>query len=269
MARPTTEGKKAPEDVPAEKLNGKTQHAIVEKDSVRRLYAVVLKCRMKRERGGNVAAGAIAHAAATIELTGEDAIAAIRESPALELLFGNSSTSANGGSSSSVPKRIPFLGAGASQLSVAAGVAWGDKTVGKPSVVVALADSASMSVGAAFEALSYAAAHKLPLIVIVDNQGAAGAVRSPDFTALAQGHGVPGFVVDGEDAVAVYRVAREAVHRARAGRGPSLIECRKFSTKEDPLRHLERYLQKHGLWTPRWKRQIVREAQAELRKARR
>ena len=47
----------------------------------------------------------------------------------------------------------------------------------------------------------------------------------------AAGYGIPGVVVDGNDALAVYEVARAAVNRARSGGGPSLLECKPYRMK--------------------------------------
>ena len=242
--------------VPAKSKNGKPQQDIVNKESLRRLYAIVLKSRGAKSGGRKT----VVDAAATIELTNDDAVAS--ES-------GGFSVEQHAAGNSAGPMMVPQLAAGASLLSIAAGVALGKKSDGKQGVVVALATAESLARGASFEAMNYASAHKLPLVIVVDNVGDAtrpthpDAVgmehpRRPEFLTIAQAHGVPAFLVDGEDAVAVYRVAREAIHRARSGRGPSLVECRAFDSQEDPLRHLESYLEKHGLWTPEWKRELSR-----------
>lgn len=247
--------------------------AIVDNDTLRRLYATVLKCRAAtaKVRDLPAASGSTAHAAAIVELTGEDAVASSSASLAVDLVRGASMAEALGRSAKppaipngSHPKLIARAGSGASQMSVAAGVALAQKLGARQGVVVVLTDAASMSAGPSYDALNYAAVNRVPMIVMVENPGANSG--APDFTTIAQAHGVPAFVVDGEDAVAVYRVAREAINRARSGRGPSLIEARKFETSEDPLRHLERYLEKHGLWTARWKKELLENIERELRK---
>ena len=239
------------------------QQPIVDNETLRRLYEIVLTCRTAAERKRHLAlAGATAQAAATIELKAEDAVASSRESVAVDLVRAESVRTGLPGKtdvavSASAPKLIARAGAGGAQLSVAAGVALARKLDNRQAVVVALMDAAAMSSGPAYDALNYASANKLPMIVVLDNTQASGGLPATEFTAIAQAHGVPAFVVDGEDAVAVYRVAREAINRARTGRGPSLIECRAFESSESPLRHLERYLEKHGLWTEQWKRELL------------
>lgn len=252
----------------------KPQQAIVDADTLRRLYVTILTCRTAAEKlRSAVPDAATAHAAATVELTGDDAVAISRESMALQLPRSTPVAAAFPGkdpssalSNGAGPKMIARGGAGGSQLNVAAGVALAQKLDEKHAVVVALTDADSMSTGAGYEALNYAAANKLPMVVVVENMNSAPGSLAPNFIAIAQAHAVPGFIVDGNDAVAVYRVAREAINRARNGRGPSLIECRAFEVSEDPLRHLERYLEKHGWWTAEWKRELVARIESELPK---
>ncbi len=64
-------------------------------------------------------------------------------------------------------------------------------------------------------------------------------VATPDVAARAAGYGIPGVIVDGNDVVAVYEAAQTAIDRARAGHGPSLIECKTYRHR----RHTERATQ--------------------------
>jgi TPP-dependent pyruvate/acetoin dehydrogenase alpha subunit len=249
---------------------GKELKLTVDQEVLRRLYANLLKCRMAAERLRRVAGSAnsalprfeAAHLAATIELTEGDAISAVRKELPLDVVRGASLASAmangNGVTSATGVQVIPAEGAGSSQLNIAAGVAAGFHIRSNRNVVVALADASSLLLGSSYEALNYVARHRLPLIVVVDNgEQEHGAEAVQDLTWKAQAHGIFSIAVDGNDAVAVYRVAREASNRARAGRGPSLIECRFFEETRDPIPHLEQYLEKHRLWTPEWKRELA------------
>ena len=65
----------------------------------------------------------------------------------------------------------------------------------------------------------------------------------------------PILTVDGSDAVAVYRVASEAIDHARKGDGPTLIECLR-PRSANPLLNMEKYLIRKGLWSEKWKRKI-------------
>jgi pyruvate dehydrogenase E1 component alpha subunit len=61
--------------------------------------------------------------------------------------------------------------------------------------------------------------------------------------------------VESNDAVAVYRVSCEAIAHARKGDGPTLIEC-KCCQEGDPLRNMETYLDRKGLFSEKFKRQV-------------
>jgi 2-oxoisovalerate dehydrogenase E1 component alpha subunit len=80
--------------------------------------------------------------------------------------------------------------------------------------------------------LNFAATHKLAVIFLVENNGFAISVpwqkqmATEDVADRAKGYGIPGVIVDGCDAIACYRVARDAVKRARRGDGPTLIEAK-------------------------------------------
>src|SRR3954471_9110017 len=90
----------------------------------------------------------------------------------------------------------------------------------------------SSNQGDVHEGLNFAAIHKLPFVFVVENNGyaisvpAAMQVSVADVAARASGYGIPGVVVDGSDVLACYAAARDAVARARAGDGPSLIEAK-------------------------------------------
>ena len=73
----------------------------------------------------------------------------------------------------------------------------------------------------------------------------------------------PTFVVDGNDVVAVYRVASEAIFHARKGHGATLIEC-VHAPGSDPLRTMERYLRGKSLYTPALKRNLTATLRVEL-----
>lgn len=88
--------------------------------------------------------------------------------------------------------------------------------------------------GSFHEALNLAAAWNLPLLFICENNLYAEmtpfkeTVRNADIADRAQGYGIPGFSVDGNDVLEVYKYASEAVVRARAGQGPTLLELKTY-----------------------------------------
>lgn len=114
-------------------------------------------------------------------------------------------------------------------------------------------------------ALEAARAHKLPAIFVVECPDAAASSAVEDLLNrnVAPGEEMPHIAVDGNDVIAVYRVAHEAIDRARRDRGPTLIECLPFRVQGQPAgRHLnpvanmERYLRGKGL-LPRNARQEI------------
>ena len=84
------------------------------------------------------------------------------------------------------------------------------------------------------EGINMAAALDLPVVFLLTNNGFAMSVPIEKATGLkslsvrAEGYGIPGVTVDGNDVRAVYEVVQSAVDRARNGEGPSLIECMTF-----------------------------------------
>jgi acetoin:2,6-dichlorophenolindophenol oxidoreductase subunit alpha len=99
-------------------------------------------------------------------------------------------------------------------------------------VAVSFTGDGGSNQGTFLEALNLASAWHLPCVFVVENNGYAEATSSTfhqagiDVAKRADGFGMPGIVVDGFDFFAVHEVAGEAVARARAGGGPTLIECK-------------------------------------------
>ena len=120
----------------------------------------------------------------------------------------------------------------ATQLLHAVGIALAAKIRGTGQVAMTTMGEGSSNQGDVHEGLNFAAIHKLPFIFVVENNGyaisvpAARQVSVPNVADRASGYGIPGIVVDGNDVLACYAAAREAVDRARAGEGPTLIEAK-------------------------------------------
>ena len=99
--------------------------------------------------------------------------------------------------------------------------------------VVFFGDGASNE-GAFHESLNFASAKKLPVVYVLLNNLYAISTKQQEVTNVvdladrAYGYGIPGVVVDGNDVFAVYKVAKEAIERARSGEGPTLIECKTY-----------------------------------------
>jgi 2-oxoisovalerate dehydrogenase E1 component alpha subunit len=120
----------------------------------------------------------------------------------------------------------------ATQLLHAVGIALAAKIRKTGQVAMTSMGEGSSNQGDVHEGLNFAAIHKLPFIFVVENNGYAISVPLAKQISVANvadraaGYGMPGVVVDGTDVLACYAAARDAVARARAGDGPSLIEAK-------------------------------------------
>jgi len=120
----------------------------------------------------------------------------------------------------------------ATQLLHAVGIALAAKIRKTGQVALTVMGEGSSNQGDVHEGLNFAAIHKLPFVFVVENNGYAISVplaRQVAGSSVAQraaGYGIPGVTVDGSDVLACYAAAREAVARARAGEGPTLIEAK-------------------------------------------
>src|SRR5437899_4055974 len=119
----------------------------------------------------------------------------------------------------------------ATQMVHGAGAAYALKMDGTDKVVMTNYGEGAGSEGDTHEAFNFAAVYKLPEIFVCENNGFAISTPFNKEYAIehvaqrAAGYGFPGVTVDGRDPVSCYVVAAEAVARARAGHGPTLIEC--------------------------------------------
>jgi TPP-dependent pyruvate/acetoin dehydrogenase alpha subunit len=122
-------------------------------------------------------------------------------------------------------------------VPVMAGVTLSFKLRGQPRVGLVYVGDGATSTGAFHEGLNFAAVQRCPLVVIVENNGYAYSTPTSKQTACtsfkdkAIGYGVPGVRADGNDVVATYQATREAVDRARAGGGVTLIELVTYRRK--------------------------------------
>ncbi|MDB1086329.1 pyruvate dehydrogenase (acetyl-transferring) E1 component subunit alpha [Streptomyces sp. ACA25] len=119
----------------------------------------------------------------------------------------------------------------ATQLPHAVGLAHAARLLGDDVVAMALVGDGGTSEGDFHEALNFAAVQQAPVVFLVQNNGFAISVplakqtAAPSIAHKAVGYGMPGRLVDGNDAPAVHQVLSEAVHRARNGGGPTLVEA--------------------------------------------
>ena len=124
-----------------------------------------------------------------------------------------------------------IVGAGA---PIAAGAALAAKLLKSGQVSVCYFGDGASNQGTLHESMNMAAIWDLPCIFVCENNGYAEATSPTYATKVeniadrAAGYGIPGVVVDGQNVIAVYAVARRAVQRARDGEGPTLIEAKTY-----------------------------------------
>ena len=124
-----------------------------------------------------------------------------------------------------------IVGAGS---PIAVGAAFAHKYKNDGNVAVAFFGDGSTNIGAFHEAANMACALKLPIVFCCENNEYGEFTRRDHTMAItdivdrAQGYGMPGVIVDGMDAIAVYETAAEAIAFARAGKGPTLIEAKTY-----------------------------------------
>ena len=130
----------------------------------------------------------------------------------------------------------------------ASGVALASKLRGQNSVTMVYFGEGSASEGDFHEGLGFAGVHRLPVVFFCNNNGWATSVpvslqnAEPQVAKRAQGYGFPGVTVDGSDPLEVYQAVKAAVHRARSGDGPTLVEANTIrmmphSSSDDHLRY--------------------------------
>jgi TPP-dependent pyruvate/acetoin dehydrogenase alpha subunit len=117
---------------------------------------------------------------------------------------------------------------------LAAGAAYGNTIKKTDQVAVSFGGDGSVQNGYFWAALRNSALYKLPLIIVIQNNGwqvsnpTENTISVRDIAQLSKAVDVPGYVVDGTDIMAVYSVAKKAVERARAGEGPTMIEAKTY-----------------------------------------
>src|SRR2546428_7627697 len=184
-------------------------------------------------------------------------------------------------------------GSVATQIPHAVGSALAAKLRGEDTVSVAYFGDGGSSKSDFHEGLNFAAVRQLPVVLFCENNGMAISVPFEKQSAVrsvadrAVGYAVVGISVDGSDPLQVYRVMREAVEAARAGRGPALIEARctrlgqhtsqvgdtrgpremAAAHRHDPIPRFARYLRHHMLLDERLESELVQRAEAEVQDA--
>ncbi|MFF0295498.1 pyruvate dehydrogenase (acetyl-transferring) E1 component subunit alpha [Kitasatospora sp. NPDC004614] len=190
---------------------------------------------------------------------------------ALTLLRGSAHTGYDPRATRTAPLCTPL----ATQVPHAVGLAHAARLAGDDTVALAMLGDGGTSEGDFHEGLNFAAVLHAPVVFLVQNNGYAISVpltrqsAAPTLAHKAVGYGMPGRLVDGNDAAAVHQVLTEAVERARSGGGPTLVEALTYRVEahtnaddatryrqsdevtawqaHDPIRMLEDALRERGL----------------------
>ncbi len=186
---------------------------------------------------------------------------------------------------------VSHLGA---MIPVAVGLAIGKKMQNEKVVALNFIGEGGSNIGDFHEGLNFAAVQKAPFVLVIENNQYA--YSTPTYKGYvckrlsdrALGYGIPGYHIDGTDAIAVYAAVKKAVEDARNGEGPSLIECvsmrmvghsahddafyvdkqkMKEYEKKDPLLRLEKVLRQEGLLDDKKKREIIETIDEEIEEA--
>jgi 2-oxoisovalerate dehydrogenase E1 component alpha subunit len=185
---------------------------------------------------------------------------------------------------------MSISGSVATQIPHAVGSALAAKLRGEGSVSVAYFGDGGSSKSDFHEGLNFAAVHQLPVVLFCENNGVAISVPFEKQSGVARvadravGYAVVGISVDGADPLQVFRVMREAVDAARAGKGPALIEARvtrlgqhtsqvgdtrepkemAAARRHDPIPRFGRYLRHHGLLDDALQAELDERAELEV-----
>jgi pyruvate dehydrogenase E1 component alpha subunit len=138
----------------------------------------------------------------------------------------------------------------ATHVPHAAGLAWGKKLRGETACAIVFFGDGATSEGAFHEGANLAGVMRAPLVLLCNNNQWAistpleAQTAAPTLADKAVGYGMPGLRVDGADVLAVYEATRDAVARARAGDGPTLIEAVTYraaphATADDPSAYID------------------------------
>jgi acetoin:2,6-dichlorophenolindophenol oxidoreductase subunit alpha len=133
-------------------------------------------------------------------------------------------------------------------LPIACGAAWRAQYKGQKDVSVCFFGDGTTNIGAFHEALNLAAIWKLPVVFVCENNLYMEYTPIAEVTAVpdpgagrASAYGLPSIIIDGQDADAVYQMAQTTLAKARAGEGPSLVECLTYRysghSRADPAKY--------------------------------
>lgn len=282
--------------------------SLISDAKLKQLYATMVRCRLLTEHAARLPkqSGSVYHASMgqeaiasgwvidlrpedTIALSPDDSIAGLVKGVPLgeivaQLYRRRSSAKHTTGFGHNIipPSSTP------EQFRLVTEVASANRRKKKGNVVVAFARAATSAPADWKHALKRAAKRKLPIVFVVENNPWSATRPAPSsnhslpigeedpLIEHARSHRIPVITVDGNDVVAIYRVAYESLERVRQGDGPVLVEGKVYResgqtkashgrhTGRDPLTHMEHYLKARKLFAAHWKSELVDEFAQEL-----
>ncbi|MDH3308189.1 MAG: pyruvate dehydrogenase (acetyl-transferring) E1 component subunit alpha [Acidimicrobiia bacterium] len=210
------------------------------------------------------------------------------------LILGRTGDERGGRPPEHVPVLPPSITVGAHMIH-AVGLAWAARLAGERRIAMTYFGDGATSEGDFHEAMNFAGVFKTGTVFLCQNNGYAISMSRDRQTASetiaqkAEGYGMPGVQVDGNDLLAVFAASRQAVSRARNGEGPTLIEAvtyrvgphttnddpRRYRSEVeesharslDPLKRVRYYLERNEAWDAAWQEQIDETATANLERA--
>lgn len=189
---------------------------------------------------------------------------------------------------------VPAIAIVGGNVPLATGCALAFKMRGESRVAVSFMGDGAINEGAFHEGVNMGAIWSLPVIYVIENNlysastPIGSTVKLSKLSDRALGYGIPGVTIDGNDVMEVYRASREAVDRARKGKGPTLIEAityritghsrrdpcnyqpeeeRNEAIKKEPIGRFEKHLIETGLINRDQLNQISKEIDLEIEEA--
>ncbi len=284
-------------------------------DEARDLYADMVEARtydhksMAMQRQGRLAtyapfegqeaaqigAGAALREGDWVTATYRDAALMWRAGYSWELLIAGRTGDERGGSPPEGVNVLPSSITVGGHMIHAVGLAWAEKLNDSDRVALTSFGDGATSEGDFHEAMNFAAVYQTPTVFLCQNNGFAISyprseqTKSESIAIKAEGYGMPGLQVDGNDVAAVLVTVREAVEAARSGEGPSLIEAVTFRLgphttaddpgryrevgetnqwrEKDPIERVRLLLEKAGGWTPQWQDELEERASGRIEAA--
>lgn len=259
--------------------------SLISDEKLLALYARMLKCRMLEERaldivksnklagnGCNAVGQEAVAVGAAIDLLPEDTACSAQSDLIVKFLKGVALDK--------IFRDLRDDAEGPDQVRLATEAAQFNKTEKNGKIAVVFSGDGPALPDSWYEAVKLAGIEKLPVLFVCQsgmrNEPASTKpqVKVKNDAEKARCSGFPNITVDGNDVVAVYRVASEAITHARMGHGPTLIECRtcclcgrpevvpqpeelERREADDPISNMEKYLAGKGLFREKFKQQIA------------